>query len=236
MNTKSKDKNPAHSGLNEGGRYAVGYLRVSTSEQTVENQRIAINAYAELHGFTVLDFFEDPATSGRIPPMQRKGFTEMIKFLHEEPISAVFVYDLSRVGRTCYEALEAIKMVDSVSVLIPVSTKESFLQTSEQSIRKLLIMILTWVAEREKDSISQRTKDGLVRAAAEGKQIGRPEKSIDKGVLITCLVQGLPKGNIAKKLGVSRATLYKFIHELEREGVYRNGTVAIKNTVGYDYS
>jgi DNA invertase Pin-like site-specific DNA recombinase len=79
-----------------------------------------------------------------------------------------------------------------------------------------MIGILTWVAEREREMLVQRTKDGMERARAAGKGIGRPQKMIDKGRLITLLAENHPKSKIAKNLGVSKATLYKELRHLAR--------------------
>jgi len=77
-----------------------------------------------------------------------------------------------------------------------------------------MIGILTWVAERERDMLVQRTKDGIERARAVGKGIGRPQKLIDKNQLITLLAENRSKVKIAKSLGVSKVTLYKELRQL----------------------
>jgi DNA invertase Pin-like site-specific DNA recombinase len=77
-----------------------------------------------------------------------------------------------------------------------------------------MIGILTWAAERERELLIQRTKDGMERAKAAGKGIGRPQKTIDKDQLIVLLAENQPKLRIAKRLGVSKATLYKNLKHL----------------------
>jgi DNA invertase Pin-like site-specific DNA recombinase len=74
-----------------------------------------------------------------------------------------------------------------------------------------MIGILTWVAEREREMLIQRTKDGMIRAKMAGKSIGRPKKTLDKDVLIKMLSQNIPRNKIAKNLGISKATLYNQI-------------------------
>jgi DNA invertase Pin-like site-specific DNA recombinase len=58
-------------------KYAFAYLRVSTEEQTVQNQKLALEKWGKLNGYLILDYFEDPAISGKIPATQRRGFQEM---------------------------------------------------------------------------------------------------------------------------------------------------------------
>jgi putative DNA-invertase from lambdoid prophage Rac len=195
-------------------RYAFAYLRVSTEEQTVQNQKLALEKWAQLNGYLILDYFEDPAISGKVPATQRRGFQEMLDLVKVAGVDAVLVYELSRVGRTFWDTLDAIKAVERYASLISCSPRESFLQTTESSIRKLMIGILTWAAERERELLVQRTKDGMQRARVAGKGIGRPQKTVDKNKLISLLAENHSKTRIARSLGLSKATLYKKLREL----------------------
>jgi putative DNA-invertase from lambdoid prophage Rac len=192
-------------------KYAFGYLRVSTDEQTVLNQKLVIERWAQDNDYKILDFFEDSAISGKIPAIDRPAFKEMLSLVRSDRVDSVIVYELSRVGRTFWETLDAIKSIEKYSPLISCSPKEIFLQTTDPSVRKLMIGILTWVAEREREMLIQRTKDGMVRAKMAGKNIGRPKKTLDKDVLIKMLSQNIPRNKIAKNLGISKATLYNQI-------------------------
>ena len=194
--------------------YAFGYLRVSTEEQTILNQRIAIKKWASDNDYEILEFFEDASVSGKVAAINRPAFREMLEIVRNEQVDAVIVYELSRVGRTFWETLDAIKAIEQYAPLISCSAKEVFLQTTDPSIRKLLIGILTWVAEREREILVQRTKDGMIRAKISGKMIGRPKKFLDKDSLIKLLSQNMPKRKIAENLGMSKATLYKGIRRL----------------------
>jgi putative DNA-invertase from lambdoid prophage Rac len=195
-------------------KYAFAYLRVSTEEQTVQNQKMALEKWAKQNSYQLLDFFEDSAVSGRVPATQRRGFQEMLELVKTAEVDAVLVYELSRVGRTFWDTLDAIKAVEQYAALISCSPRESFLQMTEPSVRKLMIGILTWVAEREREMLVQRTKDGMERAKASGKSIGRPLKVIDKNRLIIMLAENHSRAKIARNLGVSKGTLYKELRHL----------------------
>lgn len=195
-------------------KYAFAYLRVSTEEQTVQNQKLALEKWARTNNYQILDFFEDSAVSGKVPATQRRGFQDMLELVKTAGVDAVLVYELSRVGRTFWDTLDAIKVIEQYAPLVSCSPRESFLQTTEPSVRKLMIGILTWVAERERDMLVQRTKDGMARAKMSGKDIGRPQKVIDKNQLITLLAGNNSKAKIAKSLGVSKVTLYKELKQL----------------------
>ncbi|HEY6884096.1 MAG TPA: recombinase family protein [Nitrososphaeraceae archaeon] len=195
-------------------KYAFAYLRVSTEEQTVLNQKLAMQKWSEEHDYQILDYFEDSAISGKIAAVKRKAFVAMLEIIASEPIDAVLIYELSRVGRTFWDTLDAIKAIEQYVPLISCSARESFLQMTEPSVRKLMIGILTWVAEREREMLVQRTKDGISRARSDGKEVGRPRKELDKDNLIKLLAQNEPRSKIAKTLGVSKATLYKGLRQL----------------------
>lgn len=198
-------------------KYAFAYLRVSTEEQTVQNQKMALEKWASDNNYQILDFFEDSAVSGRVPATQRRGFCDLLEIVKTAQVDAVLVYELSRVGRTFWDTLDAIKAIERHVPLLSCSPRESFLQTTEPSVRKLMLGILTWVAEREREMLVQRTKDGMERARAAGRGIGRPQKVLDKNRLITMLAENRSKARIARELGVSKATLYKELRQMSQK-------------------
>ena len=212
MFDKIADKFPS---ITDHVKYAFAYLRVSTEEQTVLNQKLAMQKWAIEHDYFILDYFEDSAISGKIPAVKRKAFLTMLEMIATELIDAVLIYELSRVGRTFWDTLDAIKAIEQYAPLISCSARESFLQMTEPSVRKLMIGILTWVAEREREMLVQRTKDGISRARSVGRVVGRPKKQLDKDNLIKLLALNEPRAKIAKTLGVSKATLYKGLRELQ---------------------
>src|SRR3546814_894205 len=108
-------------------KYSFGYLRVSTAEQTILNQKLAIEKWAADNDYKILDFFEDSAVSGKIPAINRPAFREMLNLVRSDRVDSVIVYELSRVGRTFWETLDAIKSIEEYSPLISCSPKELFL-------------------------------------------------------------------------------------------------------------
>jgi putative DNA-invertase from lambdoid prophage Rac len=194
--------------------YAVAYLSDRTEEQTVSNRNMALKSWASQHDCEIIYFFEDSAVSGSIPVVNRKAFQEMLELIKTVPVDAVLVYNLSSIGRTFRETLDTIRLIEEYAPLISCSPREIFLQTTEPSIRKLMMGILTWAAQREGEMHVQRTKDGMIRAKDSGKLIGRPIKKIDKDVLIRLLAENIPKAKAARTLGVSKTTLYKKLSQI----------------------
>jgi DNA invertase Pin-like site-specific DNA recombinase len=80
-----------------------------------------------------------------------------------------------------YDVLETVNILEEkYGVRVrSVSPKEGWMNTTDKSIRNLILAIFSWVAEREREMLSQRTKEGLARAKAEGVRLGRPERKIN---------------------------------------------------------
>jgi len=202
----------------------LGYARVSRVDENVENQIQAIKRFV---GEDVeVKIFTDVGVSGVVPAKKRKGFKEMLIYIHqirkergEEEEIRLYVYEVSRIGRDMLDTVLMIKKLEEeLGVRVySVSEKEQFLNTQEESIRKLILSIFAWVAERERELIIQRTKEGLERARREGKQIGRPKIILDKKKLRQVKKYqelGLSLSAISKIIGIPYFTLRNRLIEL----------------------
>jgi len=119
----------------EPSSHGFSYLRVSTRKQDVENQRLQIGRFARERGLSLQDesWFIDDAVSGTIPPLERKGFRDMFEVLQglaaedrSKLPKCVLVYEISRLGRTFWEILEAIRALEEYSPIISTSPKEAW--------------------------------------------------------------------------------------------------------------
>ena len=130
----------------------------------------------------------------------------------------LIVSELSRVGRSLSQIITFIDELNSRKVRF-IAIKEGIkLDGKHDTTSKVMITMFGLFAELERDLISQRTKDGLKRAVANGKTLGRPKGTRGKSKLdgkekkiAELLDKGLNKTNIAKYLEVSRPTLIHFI-------------------------
>jgi putative DNA-invertase from lambdoid prophage Rac len=188
-------------------KIALAYLRVSTDRQTVDNQKMFLERWATDSGYSIARFYMDPGVSGTVPALQRQEFMAMMKYLKYNHVDAVLVFELSRIGRNFWDTLEVIKAVDAYAPLLACSPKETFLQTADPGMRKLLLAIFSWVAEMERGNIVERTKAGLARAKAQGRVGGRKPKALDWQLFEELTRQGLKLSEIAPRLGVTYPTL-----------------------------
>jgi len=195
-------------------REAYAYVRVSLSEEHPENQEVAIREWARLNGYNVIGWFKDIGVSGAVPPWEREGFKRLLEAARQKP-RPVLIYELSRLGRTFYETLRALQELEALGApIIAVSPKEAFLANLDPQVRKLILAIFTWVAERERELLRQRTREGMLRAKLQGKHIGRPRKKVDLRLVKKYREKGLSYADIARLLGVSYSTLRRRLKEL----------------------
>lgn len=152
----------------------IGYLRVSSDKQDLEQQEHLLLKYAQQHDLQIGEFVSVEVSSRKTPKERR--IEELLEKLHDGDI--LLVSELSRLGRNMFEVLEIINRLGAKGVQIV------FIQQPELSTAgphgKLLLAIYSYFAETEREFISIRTKQGLAAARAKGKLLGRPKGSRDK--------------------------------------------------------
>ncbi len=177
------------------------YCRVSTSDQSTENQIMAIRQA----GYAVNDSRVISETvSGGVQAMQRKGFADMVTHKLEAGDQLV-VLKLDRLGRDNIDVQQTITMlvdkgIDVVSLDLPVRNLSS-------AEGKLMLQMFSAFAEFEKSRIIERTKEGLVRARKEGKTLGRPVASNTLQRVQEARAKGLSQSKAALELNLSLPTI-----------------------------
>jgi DNA invertase Pin-like site-specific DNA recombinase len=147
------------------------YLRVSTSGQTVENQRRELMAVAKRHGWRVVSTFKDQGVSGAKGRDKRPGYDQLCSGLTRREFDMVAAWSVDRLGRS---------LQDLVGFLGELHAKGVDLYLHQQGIDtstpagKALFQMLGVFAEFERAIIVERVKAGLARARAQGKRLGRP--------------------------------------------------------------
>ena len=156
----------------------IGYVRTSLESERIQNQ---IDQIRDVAGAEAV-IFEDAGISGSIPAHERFGFKAMVQYIKSHDVCRLYISEISRLGRgTMRETLNTIaELEDTFGVeVFSTSQRESWLNTTDPSIRQLILSIFAWVAEWERKMMIQRTKAGIERARREGKHIGRPRESIN---------------------------------------------------------
>ncbi|MGC8565950.1 MAG: recombinase family protein, partial [Thermoplasmata archaeon] len=127
----------------------------------------------------------------------------------------IYVYEISRLGRSMVETFNIIQEIEKKGVMIiPVSEKERFLATTDRSIRNLILAVFSWMAQREREMLIERTKNGLERAKKEGKKLGRPAREINWKEVEKYREKGVSYSAISRILDIPYSTLIRKKAEL----------------------
>ncbi len=184
-----------------------GYGRVSTAEQTTDNQRLEI----ERAGYAVEYWYAD-TVSGKAHAAQRKQFGLLLGKLRAR--DTVVVSKLDRLGRDAPDVLSTIKSLATLGVEVVVLQLGKLDLASTPG--KLMLTMLAALAEMERDLIVERTQAGLARAKAEGKVLGRPAKTTpeQRKAMVDAYEQKATVSALARLYGISRATVLTVVKPL----------------------
>jgi DNA invertase Pin-like site-specific DNA recombinase len=194
----------------------LGYLRVSTVKQDVQNQKLEILSYANTNKITVDDFLTVEMSSRKT--MKERRIDELLSMLDDG--DTLIVSELSRLGRSLGEIIEIVDNLIKKQVRF-IAVKQGMTINGRNDIQtKVMITMFGLFAEIERDLLSERTKMGLENARAKGKKLGRPVGRLGKHKLDgkedeikELLGYRVSKAAIARKLGVSRTCMVDFIQK-----------------------
>ena len=178
-----------------------GYARVSTSQQSLDTQVKAIKA----EGVTASRIFTDKVTGSNL---NRDGL-RLLRLKVEEG-DVILVKKLDRLGRDTADMIQLIKEFDEMGVAI------RFLDDSistEGTMGKMVVTILSAVAQAERQRILERTNEGRLEAKLKGIKFGR-KPSIDRDRLRELHDAGIGATEIARQMKIGRSTVYKILSEI----------------------
>ncbi len=185
----------------------VGYARVSSLQQNLDRQIKTLKDYG------VEKIYTDKK-SGK--DTDREQFKAMMDFVREG--DEIVVNDLTRLNRRTIDLYKTVEELDKRGVAV-VFIKEGI--TTKGIYNKLVLAIFAGLAEFERENIKERQAEGIALAKAAGKYKGRPCKKYDKdlldGLLIDLRTKKMTVVDVAKRLNVSRATVYRIIRQAEEE-------------------
>lgn len=177
------------------------YGRVSTEQQHTENQRIEI----EQAGHRVDYWFEDRGMSGKVPAAERPQFAAMLNKIRDGEM--LIVSKLDRLGRDALDVQSTVRMLAARGIRVVVLALGG--QDLTAPAGKLMLAMLSAVAEMERDLLVERTQAGLARARTEGRRLGRPTKTspAQQRAICEALGAGVTVSEVARQFAVSRATI-----------------------------
>ncbi|MGJ0532411.1 MAG: recombinase family protein [Methylocystis sp.] len=180
------------------------YCRVSTVDQTTENQIREIEAA----GFSIdRRRVVEETISGGVQAAQRPGFAKLLDRL--EAGDVLVVTKLDRLGRNVIDVRQTVDALAERGVRVHCLALGGADLTSAAG--KMVMGVLSAVAEFERDLLRERTAAGMERARAEGKAPGRPARLTDaqRAEIRARLAKGATVYSLAKELGVARRLIQR---------------------------
>jgi DNA invertase Pin-like site-specific DNA recombinase len=188
------------------------YARVSTGEQTPDNQLQALRAVAERMDWQVTEEYVDQGISGAKGGRdQRPAYDRLCGAIVRREVEVVLAWSVDRLGRSLQQL---------VGLLSELQAKGVDLYLHQQGIDtttpagKAMFQMCGVFAEFERAMIQERVKAGLHRARAQGKTLGRPRTPTDvEGKIRSARQQGKGIKKIARELGIGVSTVQRVVHE-----------------------
>ena len=200
--------------MSETSETVFGYIRVSTKEQNETRQIIALKEQGVENTF--IDW-----QSGK--DFNRPAYHNMIKKLKEGDL--IVVKSIDRLGRNYEEILEQWRLITkeiqaNIRVLdMPLLDTSIQRDLTGTLISDIVLQILSYMAQNERENIRQRQAEGIAAAKARGMKFGRPEKKLPQNFLY--MVQKwqnkeLSAFEVSAELGISTATFYRKVKKMEQ--------------------
>jgi DNA invertase Pin-like site-specific DNA recombinase len=197
-----------------GGIMVYGYIRVSTDKQTVENQRFEINNFCQKQNTQIDGWIEETISGTKNYTKRELG--RLLEKVNKNDL--IICAELSRLGRNLFMIMEILNVC--MSKECKVWTIKDNYRLGDDIQSKVLAFAFGLSAEIERNLISQRTKEALARKKAEGVKLGRHKGErchlnqkckINHDRIISMLTNNVSKLQIARYVGVSVSTLYRYL-------------------------
>lgn len=187
------------------------YTRVSTDQQTTENQRLELVAVAQRNGWEIVAEFCDHGISGAKGRDQRPGYDALMKAIARREIDLVATWAVDRLGRSLQNLVGFLTEINAKGV--DLYLHQQALDTSTPSGRAMFGMLSVF-ADFERELIRSRIMAGLARSE---KKPGRPPLDADKVARIErTLASGLSINATARKLRCGVGTVHRIKQRMDQ--------------------
>ena len=196
------------------------YCRVSTEQQNLGRQEEGITEFVNKNNLSITEWFCDKIS---VKTFDRDNYLKMKELAQKDDI--IIIKELDRFGRT----MQAIKkewqyfMDKGVKIIVvdmPLisSNIEGNKTLDMQFIADLVFEVLCYCAEKEREKISQRTREGLAARKSQGVVLGRPRQNDDKEEYIIENYGKIPNVELVKQLDMKMPTFTHMLRRLKDEG------------------
>ena len=189
---------------------AALYARVSTYDQTTQNQIHDLHALAQQRGLQIVNEYTDHGISGTWA--RRPGLDQMMTDARRGRFDVLLVWACDRLARSTKHFLEVLDELNRLNIEF-VSFRENL--DTGGPLGRAVVVIISAIAELERSLIIERVKAGLRRAKLEGRHIGRPQVPVDRTSILHDRAHGRSLRQIAKSHRISRATVCRVLTQAD---------------------
>ncbi len=182
------------------------YTRVSTLDQTIDNQLIELRDHCSKMGWEIVKEYADEGLSGTLSREKRPALNSLIKDAYRKRFDSVVCWDISRIGRSMKELVLFLSDMKDKGVGI-CSVRQGF--DTSTSMGEIMFQFVGILSSWEREMIRERTLAGLERAKSEGKTLGRRKVTNDTMTAKILELRTAKKSirEIASEVGVSIGTV-----------------------------
>ena len=183
----------------------IGYIRVSTIDQNPERQLESIQLDKKFVDYA-------SASTTKRPELQL-----MLEFVREDDI--VIVHSMDRLARSVRDLRKIVDDLIARKVKVEFVKERLIFDGNDNAMSNLLLSVMGALAEFELSFIRERQREGIEAAKRKGVYKGRKRKLSSERVevLRQHLGKTKSKSQLARDLGISHATLYRYIDEIKKE-------------------
>lgn len=185
------------------------YARVSTDQQTTENQLKELRAVARRMGWRLDGEYVDRGISGAKGREQRPAFDRMLKAAACREFDIIMAWSVDRLGRSLQHLVSFLGEIHAKGIDLYLHQQG---MDSTTPAGKALFQMCGVFAEFERAMIQERVKAGLARARAQGKKLGRPRISAQvERAILKARDKGKGVKKIAREIGVGVGTVQRVL-------------------------
>ena len=187
---------------------AAIYARVSTNDQTTENQLLALRALAERNGHQIVTEYIDHGVSG--VASKKDARAKLLLDAKAKKFSVLYCVSIDRLSRSTKDLLQVVEELHALNITL-IFQRENI--DTKTAIGQFFLTVLSSIAQLERETMISRINAGIARAKSKGKKLGRPSKINQSLVNAVTLLhsKSVTVRDISKTCSVGVGTVYRIL-------------------------
>jgi DNA invertase Pin-like site-specific DNA recombinase len=194
---------------------AALYLRVSTLDQHPETQLYDLRQLAQQRGYEIVEEYTDKISGVKA---RRPGLDQLLADARHGRFQVVVVWAFDRLARSVRHFLEVLDELNHIKIEF-VSFRENI--DTAGPLGRAMVVIVSAIAELERNLIIERVRAGMRRAKLEGRHIGRRPLDVDRDAILRDRQAGRSLSEIGRTHRISRALVSKILREASGPGGHK---------------